>query len=77
MSIIGAPIREAQAARLVRNLRPVQVDPAAKSKSPTNTPYLLLWSTGIIALVLCILAFVLWGINGASTLFDMVVALCT
>jgi len=27
--------------------------------------------------VLCVVAFVLWGINGASTLFDMIVALCT
>jgi hypothetical protein len=44
--------------------------------SPADTPYRLLWSTGIVALVLCIVAFVLWGINGAGTLFDMIVALC-
>jgi hypothetical protein len=43
----------------------------------TDTPYWLLWSTGIVAFVLSIVAFVLWGINGASTLFDMIVALCT
>jgi len=77
MSIIGAPVRDGRAARLARNFRPEQVDPAARSKSPTNTPYLLLWSTGCIAFVLGILAFALWGINGANTLFDMVVALCT
>jgi hypothetical protein len=57
-------------------MRAEQIGPAAKSSSP-NTPYRLLWSTGIIAFVLCIVAFVLWGINGASTLFDMMVALCT
>jgi hypothetical protein len=42
-----------------------------------NTPYWLLWSTGIAAVVLGAVAFVLWGINGASTLFDMIVALCS
>jgi hypothetical protein len=49
----------------------VAAPPAAK------TPYFLLWSTGIVAVVLCVAAFVLWGTNGASTLFDMIVALCT
>jgi hypothetical protein len=48
-----------------------------KGLSPNNTPHGLLWSTGIIALILGIVAFVLWGINGAGTLFDMLVALCT
>jgi hypothetical protein len=50
---------------------------SAADPSPANTPYWLLWSTGVIAFVLGILAFVLWGINGAGTLFDMMVALCT
>jgi hypothetical protein len=45
--------------------------------SVTNTPYWLLWSTGIVAFVLCIAAFVLWGFVGASTLFDMIVVFCT
>jgi hypothetical protein len=45
--------------------------------SAIGTPYWLLWSTGIVAVVLSIVAFVLWGINGPSTLFDMIVALCT
>jgi hypothetical protein len=31
----------------------------------------------LITFVLCIVAFVLWGTNGASTLFDMIVAFCT
>jgi hypothetical protein len=54
--------------------RPVDpgVEPAA-----AVTPYWLLWSTGIVAVLLAIAAFVLWGINGTSTLFDMIVALCT
>ena len=50
---------------------------ARKGLSPNNTPHALLWSTGIIAFILGIVAFVLWGINGAGTLFDMMVALCT
>jgi len=45
--------------------------------SPADTPYLLLWSTGVVAFVLCIVAFVLWGITGTRTLFDMIIALCT
>jgi hypothetical protein len=45
--------------------------------SAIGTPYWLLWSTGMIATVLGIAAFVLWGFNGASTLFDMIVAFCT
>ena len=49
----------------------------APNRRPQNTPYWLLWSTGIVAFVLCIVAFVLWGFGGASTLFDMIVAFCT
>jgi len=41
-----------------------------------DTPYRLLWSAGIIAFVLSAIAFLLWGISGAGTLFDMIVALC-
>ena len=50
---------------------------ARKGLTPSNTPHGLLWSTGIIAFVLVIVAVVRWGINGAGTLFDMLVALCT
>jgi hypothetical protein len=74
MSIVGTRIRSGRVARLFRNGGAERIDPAARSS--TNTPYRLLWSTGIVALVLCIVAFVLWGINGAGTLFDMIVALC-
>ena len=75
MSTAGARIRKGRVARLARNVRAEQITPA--EPSPAKTPYRLLWSTGIIAFVLGIVAFVLWGINGASTLFDMMVALCT
>jgi hypothetical protein len=50
---------------------------ARKGLTPSNTPHGLLWSTGIIAFILGIVAFVLSGINGAGTLFDMLAALCT
>lgn len=76
MTTIGTRIRNGCVARLVRNTRAEQISPAAES-SPANTPRWLLWSTGIVAFVLSIVAFVLWGINGAGTLFDMIVALCT
>jgi hypothetical protein len=45
--------------------------------SPAETPYWLLWSTSIVAFVLGVAAFLLWGINGAATLFETMVALCT
>jgi hypothetical protein len=45
--------------------------------SPARTPYLLLWSTGIAALILSMVAFALWGTTGTRALFDMIVALCT
>ncbi len=75
MSIIGTLTRNGRAARLVRNTRTEQMSPAAET-SPAKTPHRLLWSTGIVAGVLCIAAFALWGINGGGTLFDMLVALC-
>lgn len=53
-----------------------QISPTA-GPSPTDTPYFLLWSTGVIAFVLSMVAFMFWGITGATTLFDMIVALCT
>ena len=76
MSPIGTRIRDGRVAQLARNTRAEPINTAAEP-SPAGTPYRLLWSTGIIAFVLCVVAFVLWGINGASTLFDMIVALCT
>ena len=70
MSAIGTRIRNGRFARLFRR------EPAAEP-SPDNTPYWLLWSTGIVAVAFSIVAFVLWGFGGASTLFDMIVAFCT
>jgi hypothetical protein len=76
MTIIGTRIRNGRLARLVRKTRAKQINLAVEP-SPENAPFWLLWSTGIVAFVLCVVAFVLWGINGAGTLFDMIVALCT
>jgi hypothetical protein len=42
-----------------------------------DRPHRLLWLAGIAAFVLCFAAFVLWGVNGASTIFDLMVALCS
>ena len=42
-----------------------------------DTTYRLLWVAGTTAFLLCIAAFVLWGLRGAGILFDTIVALCT
>ena len=42
-----------------------------------DTPYRLLWVAGAAAFLLCIAAFLLWGLGGAGMLFDMIVAFCT
>jgi hypothetical protein len=42
-----------------------------------DTPYRLLWVAGTAAFLLCIAAFVLWGLSGAGILLDASVALCT
>lgn len=76
MSTIGTRIRNGRVAQLLRNTRADEIS-RADELSPADTPYRLLWLTGIIAFLLCIVAFVLWGINGTSTLFDMIVTLCT
>ena len=76
MSTNGTHTPSGRVARLVRNTRAEQTSPAAEPPS-AKAAYWLLWSTGIVAFVLCIVAFVFWGINGAGTLFDMIVAFCT
>ena len=75
MSAIGKRIRSGHLARFFRRARAEEIDFVTEA-SPADTPYWLLWSTGIVAFVLCIAAFALWGVNGASTLFDMIVTLC-
>jgi hypothetical protein len=70
MSTIGTRLRKKQRAR------PERLSPITE-RLPADTPYLLLWSAGVVAFVLCIVAFVLWGITGTRTLFDMIAALCT
>jgi hypothetical protein len=49
---------------------------AVTQPSSGTPPRRLLWSVGVAAFVLGIFAFVLWGINGADTLFDMIAAFC-
>jgi hypothetical protein len=72
MNLLGH--RSGRAAELDRHRPSEQAAPLA---SRVKTPYWLLWSTGIVAFVLSIIAFLLWGFNGTATLFDMIVALCT
>ncbi len=76
MNAIGTRIRNGHIPRFFRRARAEEISFVTEA-SPADTPYWLLWSTGIVASVLCIAAFVLWGVNGASTLFDMIVVLCT
>jgi hypothetical protein len=75
MSTVGTRSGNCRARWRVRRARAGPSTPAAQP-SPGDTPYGLLWSAGAVAFVICIFAFVLWGVNGAGTLFDMMVALC-
>ena len=75
MSTIGT-CRHRRVTPVVPDMPAEGRNPAAEP-TPAKTPYRLLWSTGIVAGVLGIVAFVLWGMKGAGTLFDMMVAFCT
>jgi hypothetical protein len=78
MSTLGTRVRGGRFARLLRSAHAGQRDHAAEAPpAEAPTPYWLLWSTGAVAVVLGLIAFLLWGLNGAGTLFDMIVALCT
>ena len=44
---------------------------------PAQTTHRLLWIAGVAASLLCVAAFLLWGVNGGGMLFDMIVALCS
>jgi hypothetical protein len=76
MSTVGARPRNGRGAPLAQNPPGARVGPAG-GPALDNTPYRLLWSTGIAALALAIAAFVLWGFHGAGTLFDMMVVFCS
>jgi hypothetical protein len=76
MSAAGAPTPAGRVARLLRNAGGGRVGPVVPIL-PANAPHALIWLTGVAAFVLAVAAFVLWGINGAATLFDMMVVLCT
>ena len=77
MSRIGARLRNGRGTPLTQNPHAEQIRIAAAPSLDNNTPYRLLWSTGIVAVVLGIAAFMVWGLHGAGTLFDMMVALCS
>ena len=74
---MSTPIRAACLPRRVRNRNTQAAQTDAAETSRPHTPYRLLWSTGIVAVVLSIVAFLLWGINSNGILFDMMVALCS
>jgi hypothetical protein len=75
MSTVGARIRNGRITQLVQN-SPGERSKSAAEPSPANTSSWMLWSIGFVAFMLCAVAFVLWGLNGASILFDMIVTLC-
>ena len=75
MSAIG---RRSRTGRMAWPFRSADAAPSGQGAEPmTNTPYWLLWSTGIVAFVIGGAAFILWGIGSAGTVFDMIVAFCT
>ncbi len=57
-------------------MSPAELRMVAAAPEP-RTPYPLLWTAGIAAVLLALTAFMLWGLGGAGMLLDMVAALCT
>jgi len=43
---------------------------------PRNAPRWLLWMVGAMVGLACITAFLLWGINGPTYIFDLIAAYC-
>ena len=76
MTAIRTNVPDTPSNTVGRDARAYRQTTAIESQDP-KTPYVLLWSTGIAAIAIGIAAFVLWGVTGVSTLFDMIVALCT
>jgi len=76
MSARGAHIHNGRWRGLFRIADAPPTDDRAASPQ-ARPPYWLLWSTGAVAFVLAAVAFVLWGLTGAATLLDMIVAFCT
>lgn len=72
MSAVGAPLRNDNGSVPLSD-RCTKVD----KSPPRDPPHRLLWSTGGIVILLSLAAFAYWGLYGAGTLFDLVVALCT
>ena len=74
----GAPTRTSNG-RARWRVRSARAEPSTAGAQPSSggTPYGVLWSAGVVAFVICAFAFVLWGINGAGTLLDMIAAFCS
>jgi hypothetical protein len=76
MSTIGTRVRHDRAAQLAGNNTPAARIDRTAELPPAVTPYRLMWSMAILALVLSLTAFALWGLNGAATLLDLIAAFC-
>ena len=68
MSAIGARLRKAGGSARPDTVR-------ATTRRPRGALSAIVVD-GVVAFLLCVVAFVFWGINGASTLLDLVAALC-
>jgi hypothetical protein len=44
--------------------------------SPETASHRPLWIVGVVGVALCILAFLLWGVNGPTYIFDLIAAYC-
>jgi hypothetical protein len=54
---------------------PPQHDAPLSNRRPDSRHWLL-WSTSTAAILLGFAAFMLWGLNGSVTLFDLIAAYC-
>jgi hypothetical protein len=48
----------------------------AGARHSDDRPGLLLWSVGAMVATVSLIAFLLWGLNGAAFILDMIAAYC-
>jgi hypothetical protein len=52
------------------------VNPVGEVRNAHGLPRWLPWLVGTVAITLCLLTLLLWGLNGPAYILDLIVAFC-